>query len=168
MGSSNPFRAREEWDELQATLSRGSQVRGTVISVHRFGVFVDIGLAPRIPVLLELIHFKIRQDDPGHRISFPEDYPPVGDDIEARILAYSMKPHDIRLTQLSHFEWIHSQWLKRQHPQEPGEDKPQQAVTYNDIMEWDGRMRVELDIWMRSEACCGRGYGPDAIDVLCR
>ena len=23
-----------------------------------------------------------------------------------------MKPHDIRLTQLSHLEWIHSRWLK--------------------------------------------------------
>jgi hypothetical protein len=29
-------------------------------------------------------------------------------------LAYSMKPHDIRLTQLSHLEWVHSRWLRRQ------------------------------------------------------
>lgn len=41
-------------------------------------------------------------------------------------------------------------------------------ITYNDIMEWDGRKRVELDIWMRSEACCGKGYGTDALDALCR
>ena len=34
--------------------------------------------------------------------------------------------------------------------------EPVGQVTYNDIMEWDGRKRVELDIWMRSEACSGR------------
>ena len=27
---------------------------------------------------------------------------------------------------------------------------------------------VELDIWMRSEACCGKGYGTEALDALCR
>ncbi len=122
IGSGNPL-SQEEWDELQATLPRGSQVRGKVISVHRFGVFVDIGLDPRIPVLLEIIHFKIRQHEPGHQISFPKDYPAVGNEIEARILAYSMKPHDIRLTQLSHLEWIHSQWSKKQQPREPGKDQ---------------------------------------------
>ena len=46
--------------------------------------------------------------------------------------------------------------------------EPVGQVTYNDIMEWDGRKRVELDIWMRSEACCGKGYGTDALDALCR
>ena len=105
----------DEWEKLQATLPRGSQVRGRVDSVHPFGVFVDIGLDPGIPVLLEIIHFKIRQDQPEHRIEFPQDYPKVGDEIEAHILAYSMKPHDVRLTQLSHLDWLHSQWLKEQH-----------------------------------------------------
>jgi RimJ/RimL family protein N-acetyltransferase len=46
--------------------------------------------------------------------------------------------------------------------------EPVGQVTYNDIMEWDGRKRVELDIWMRSEACCGKGYGSDALDAICR
>ncbi len=27
---------------------------------------------------------------------------------------------------------------------------------------------AELDIWLRSEACCGRGYGSDAIGALTR
>ena len=121
MRSSNPL-SQKEWDELQATLPRGSHVKGRVVSVHPFGVFVDIGLDPRIPVLLEIIHFKIVEDDPGHGINLPDDYPAVGDEIEARILAYRMKPHDIRLTQLSHLEWIHSQWLKEQQTQEPGEE----------------------------------------------
>jgi ribosomal protein S1 len=111
MMSKNPLNLAE-WDELQATVPRGSYVKGRVVSVHPFGVFVDIGLDPGIPVLLEIIHFKVIEDQPGHRINLPDDYPAVGDEIEARILAYSMKPHDIRLTQLSHLEWIHSQWLK--------------------------------------------------------
>ena len=44
--------------------------------------------------------------------TLPKTIPAVGDEIEARILAYSMKPHDIRLTQLSHLEWIHSKWFE--------------------------------------------------------
>jgi len=88
--SNNPLNP-DEWEKLQASLPRGSQVRGKVISVYRFGVFVDIGLDPRIPVLLEIIHFKIRQDEPGQRINAAEDYPGVGDDIEARILELSAK-----------------------------------------------------------------------------
>lgn len=117
MSSTNPL-SQIEWDELQTTLPRGSHVKGRVVSVHPFGVFVDIGLDPRIPVLLEIIHFKIRQDEPAREIRFPEGYPAVGEEIEARILAYAMKPHDIRLTQLSHLEWLHSRWLKEQQSEE--------------------------------------------------
>jgi RimJ/RimL family protein N-acetyltransferase len=46
--------------------------------------------------------------------------------------------------------------------------EPVGQVTYNDIVERDERKQVELDIWMRSEACCGKGYGTDAIDAICR
>ena len=45
--------------------------------------------------------------------------------------------------------------------------EPVGQVTYNDIVERDGRGQVELDIWMRSESCCGKGYGTDALDALC-
>jgi RimJ/RimL family protein N-acetyltransferase len=48
------------------------------------------------------------------------------------------------------------------------DDEPVGQVTYNDIVERDERKQVELDIWMRSEACCGKGYGTDALDALCR
>jgi RimJ/RimL family protein N-acetyltransferase len=41
-------------------------------------------------------------------------------------------------------------------------------INYNDIFEKDGQRRVELDVWMRSRAWCGKGYGPDAIETLCR
>jgi len=46
--------------------------------------------------------------------------------------------------------------------------EPVGQVTYNDIVERDGRKGVELDIWMCSESCCGKGYGSDALDALCR
>jgi diamine N-acetyltransferase len=45
--------------------------------------------------------------------------------------------------------------------------EPVGLVTYNDIVERDGRRQVELDIWMRSEAFCGKGYGTDALEALC-
>lgn len=41
---------------------------------------------------------------------------------------------------------------------------PVGAIGYNDI---DSRNRVEIDIWMSSEANCGKGFGPDAIEALC-
>ena len=44
------------------------------------------------------------------------------------------------------------------------EDSPVGTVAYNNI---DPKNRVELDIWMNSEANCGRGFGPDAIEALC-
>ncbi len=37
------------------------------------------------------------------------------------------------------------------------------VVCYNPI----ARGRTELDIWMRSGAACGKGYGPDALRTLC-
>ena len=39
------------------------------------------------------------------------------------------------------------------------EHSPVGTVAYNDI---DPENRVELDIWMDSEANCGKGFGPDA------
>ena len=45
--------------------------------------------------------------------------------------------------------------------------EPVGQVTYNDIVERDGWRQVELDIWMRSESCCGKGFGTDALDALC-
>jgi ribosomal protein S1 len=91
MEKTNPM-SQEEWDGLQTTLPRGSRVTGRVVSVHPFGVFVDIGLDPRIPVLLEIIHFKVVQNQPRLGISSADFYPAVGDEIEARILAYCMSP----------------------------------------------------------------------------
>lgn len=41
-------------------------------------------------------------------------------------------------------------------------------INYGQILGPENDRRVELDIWMRSESDCGRGYGPDALDALCR
>jgi RimJ/RimL family protein N-acetyltransferase len=43
-------------------------------------------------------------------------------------------------------------------------DFPVGVIAYNEV---DVMNRVELDIWMNSEANCGKGYGPDAIVTLC-
>ncbi len=46
--------------------------------------------------------------------------------------------------------------------------EPIGQVTFNDIHQKDGRSRTELDIWMRSEADCGQGFGTEALRTLCR
>jgi RimJ/RimL family protein N-acetyltransferase len=40
-------------------------------------------------------------------------------------------------------------------------------VNYNDIGEREGRKRTELDIWLRNQSECGKGYGSDALEALC-
>lgn len=46
--------------------------------------------------------------------------------------------------------------------------EPIGQINHNDILEAGPAKRVELDLWMRSRAWCGRGFGPDALDTLCR
>jgi len=46
-----------------------------------------------------------------------------------------------------------------------GEDVGQ--IYFNNIEERNGIKRVELDMWMRAEKYCGKGYGSDALDTLC-
>ena len=41
-------------------------------------------------------------------------------------------------------------------------------INYNDIEQFAGRKRTELDIWMRSSQFCGKGYGIDALVTLCQ
>jgi DNA-directed RNA polymerase subunit E'/Rpb7 len=95
--------AQVEWDSLIATFPRGTLVTGEVTSCQLFGVFVRLDQLPEVTALLEIIHFSLLADEPKHRIQFPTDYPVVGIRIEARILAWSLTPKDVRLTQLPHF-----------------------------------------------------------------
>ncbi len=96
-----------EWHELMAKYPPGTPVVGLVTSCQRFGVFIRLESLPDVPALLEIIHFRVRETDPGHRIEFPADYPSVGDRVEARILSWCLHPKDVRLTQLRHLDWIH-------------------------------------------------------------
>lgn len=105
---------QEEWDALMVKYPPGTPVGGVVTSCQVFGVFVRLDLLPDVPCLLEIIHFKINETDPHHRISFPEDYPPVGARVDARILGWCLRPKDVRLTQLSHLDWSHRRWLASQ------------------------------------------------------
>lgn len=40
-------------------------------------------------------------------------------------------------------------------------------IYFNDIETRNGIKRVELDMWMRAEQYCGKGYGSDALRALC-
>jgi diamine N-acetyltransferase len=40
-------------------------------------------------------------------------------------------------------------------------------IAYGDIFETAAGRLTEIDIWLRSSADCGRGYGPEAIRLLC-
>jgi ribosomal protein S1 len=95
-----------EWDELVAKYPPGTPVAGAVTSCHAFGIFIRLEGLPDVPALLEIIHFRVRETEPDHRIEFPADYPSVGDRVEARILGWCLRPKDVRLTQLSHLDWI--------------------------------------------------------------
>ena len=105
---------QEAWDDLMAKYPSGTSVNGVVASCQVFGVFVRLDELPDVPALLEIIHFKVIETDPRHRIKFPADYPPVGAQIEARILGWCLRPNDVRLTQLSHLDWCHRRWLANQ------------------------------------------------------
>jgi len=46
-------------------------------------------------------------------------------------------------------------------------NEPVGQVYFNDIDERDGKKRTEMDLWMRAEKYCGKGYGSDALLTLC-
>ena len=105
---------QQEWDALIACYPRGTPVSGVVVRIAPFGVFVRLDDLSDVPALLEIVEFKVRWSNPDHRIEFPTDYPAVGSPIEARILAWSLLPKEVRLTQFSHPEWGHNEWLAGQ------------------------------------------------------
>ena len=104
---------QEEWDSLMGHYPPGTPVTGVITSCQVFGAFVRLDQLPDVTALLEIIHFKLIEDDPSHRIQYPADYPQVGSRVEARILAWCLYPKDVRLTQLSHSDWSHRRWLTK-------------------------------------------------------
>lgn len=95
---------QKQWDALTAQYPPGTPVSGIVTACQVFGVFVRLDTLPDVPALLEVIHFRQIEAEPARRIQYPEDYPPVGSRIEARVLGWCLKPKDVRLTQLSHLK----------------------------------------------------------------
>jgi ribosomal protein S1 len=108
-----PTYSQEEWNALMAAYPPGTAVSGEVVRREVFGVFVRLDALPEVVALLEIIHFRLRVDEPGHRIEYPEDDPAVGERIDALILGWCLVPKDVRLTQLQHLEWIHSRCLAK-------------------------------------------------------
>lgn len=101
------MQSQSEWDKLITQFPLGTNVSGVVASPHVFAVFVEIDQLPGILALLEMPHFKIMDSAPDRRLEFPTDYPRSGERIDCRILAWSLAPKDVRLTQLSDLNWCH-------------------------------------------------------------
>jgi len=47
------------------------------------------------------------------------------------------------------------------------ESQPVGHISYSRVDEFPGQSTAELDIWMRDSSCCGRGWGAQAIILLC-
>lgn len=106
MSESTSQHTQDEWNLLISQHPPGTTVSGTVIGRQRFGVFVRLDDLADVPALLEIIHFEMNETSPNDVIPFPTGYPQIGDKIQARILAWCAKPNDVRLTQLSHLNWV--------------------------------------------------------------
>ena len=113
---------QQDWDSLMADYPPGTPVSGVVTSCQIFGVFVRLDQLPDVPALLEIIHLAIVEAAPNHRIEFPADYPPIGARVDARILAWCLRPKDVRLTQLSDLEWCHRHKRAGRDPSGPETD----------------------------------------------
>jgi ribosomal protein S1 len=85
---------RDEWSRRTASIPVGSWVTGTVVAVHDFGVFVDIGVG--INALLKVTRFAGPRVDGCIRIRLPS----VGDKISARVLGVYDETKEIALTQV--------------------------------------------------------------------
>ena len=84
---------------MQVPLKDGFHKRGDVLSgkvVHQvpFGVFFDAGLG--FQVLLEVFEFS---NSNKARYTFPEDYPPVGSQVEGRLTVVTDESRQVGVTQ---------------------------------------------------------------------
>jgi ribosomal protein S1 len=93
--------AKHQWDLLGAQFPPGTPVSGVVTSRQPFGVFVDLEQLSGVRALLEVIHFRVPEEEPEKRFRFPDDYPNIGDRITATIIHWSQEPGEVRLTQLN-------------------------------------------------------------------
>ncbi|MBC6988316.1 S1 RNA-binding domain-containing protein [Hymenobacter sp. BT491] len=93
-----PEYTQQQWNEFMLAFPPGTLVQGVVTACPIFGVFVQLDELPDVKALLEIIHFRKIEEGLDHRIEYPKDYPSVGSRIQARVLGWSLQPHDVRLT----------------------------------------------------------------------
>ena len=77
------------WDELKSILSVGEKIRGTISQHEPYGVFVNIGYG--YDGLIQITDFK----DNG--VMTPEEYPAIGEEIQAVILGFKDPGHQVWL-----------------------------------------------------------------------
>ena len=81
---------KDEWESQKRKTPIGDTVVGIVVHQARFGVFVDLDSGtPGLVELPELV---------GGKALRPEDYPQVGEKIEAKVLGYSDRNQQVVLS----------------------------------------------------------------------
>lgn len=79
----------ETWREVKQQLPVGSMIEGRVIRHEAYGMFVDIGI--ECEGLIQIVDIS---DD---RPVTPDDYPPIGALVVARVLGFKENGHQVRL-----------------------------------------------------------------------
>ena len=88
------------WAGIRAEVFVGLAVTGTVICRRPFGVFLDIGYGCDAPALLLVPEFAQAR---SQRIEF-DDFPKLGELVNARVFRVDWDHHKIALTQNPNFD----------------------------------------------------------------
>lgn len=83
---------KQQWEETKKCLPVGTRVRGVVIRVEPFGVFVELAESNALAALL-VTHF-----EDGERSFDIEEYPQVGDTLEAVVVDLAEHNMQVRLS----------------------------------------------------------------------
>lgn len=88
------------WNSFAVNLKPGDKVKGKVIEVVDYGIFVE--LTPGLESLIHVSHIS------WSRVEDPHDFAKIGDEIEAKILAIDHQKHKIQLglKQLKPNPWL--------------------------------------------------------------
>jgi len=89
------------WDDLDASIEKGSKISGKVVSVADYGAFIEIK-----PGVEGLVH--VSEMSWSSHLRNPSEYLSVGDDIEALVLALDRDEHKMSLgiKQLTQDPWV--------------------------------------------------------------
>ena len=81
----------DPWDGLNAQVSEGDVITGKVVSVQKFGAFVEV-----VPGIEGLVH--ISQLSAGQRVARPGDVVSVGEEVKAQILGIDREQKRVSLS----------------------------------------------------------------------